>query len=76
VLIGRSATCDFVIADGAVSAEHAVLMHIDGDWTLRDRGSTNGTYVNGLRVVDEMVVRAGDELALGYSRFILAPPRL
>jgi len=75
VLIGRSAACDFVIADGTVSAEHAVLMHIDGDWTLRDNGSTNGTYVNGLRVVDEMLVRAGDELALGYSRFILAPPR-
>jgi pSer/pThr/pTyr-binding forkhead associated (FHA) protein len=50
-------------------------MHIDGDWTLRDNGSTNGTYVNGLRVVDEMPVRAGDELALGCSRFILAPPR-
>ena len=71
----RSAACDFVIADGTVSAEHAVSMHINGDWTLRDNGSTNGTYVNGLRVVDEMVVRAGDELALGYSRFILAPPR-
>jgi len=47
VLIGRSRSCDVVITDRAVSAEHAVLRYIDGYWTLRDNGSTNGTYVNG-----------------------------
>ena len=72
VLIGRSRSCDVVITDRAVSAEHAVLRYIDGYWTLRDNGSTNGTYVNGWRVFDGVVVRPGDELELGYTRFILA----
>jgi hypothetical protein len=75
VLIGRSRWCDVVVPDTTVSARHAVLARIDDEWTVRDRGSRNGTYVNGWRVLDEIVVRPGDELALGNSRFVLAAPR-
>jgi hypothetical protein len=75
VVIGRSPLADFVIADGTVSLRHAVLRYADGSWTLRDEGSTNGTFLNGWRVADEIVVRPGDELLLGCTRFVLTLPR-
>lgn len=76
VVIGRSSASDFVVTDDTVSARHAVLMYADGGWTLRDVGSLNGTFVNGWRVVDEIVVRPGDELRVGESRYILASPTI
>jgi hypothetical protein len=76
VVIGRSPLSDFVVADQTVSARHAVLTYIDGSWALKDEGSRNGTYINGWRVVDQIVVRPGDELSLGESRFILASPSI
>jgi hypothetical protein len=72
VVIGRATDCDFVVADATVSAKHAIMTLSDGAWVLRDAGSSNGTYVNGWRVIDEVVVRPGDELTLGCSNFILA----
>jgi hypothetical protein len=74
LVIGRSPWSDFVVADPAVSSRHALLTHTAGTWTLADAGSTNGTFVNGWRIADPIVVRPGDELLLGRSRFILAPP--
>jgi pSer/pThr/pTyr-binding forkhead associated (FHA) protein len=76
VIIGRSPSADFVVADPAVSLTHAVLSYSRGMWSLEDAGSTNGTYVNGWRVSDPIVVRPGDELALGETTFVLASPRL
>jgi hypothetical protein len=74
VVIGRSPASDFVVSDETVSGRHAVLSYVDGGWALRDVGSLNGTFVNGWRVVDQILVRPGDELKIGDSRFILASP--
>lgn len=74
VVIGRSPASDFVVADDTVSARHAVLMYADERWTLRDVGSLNGTFVNDWRVADEILVRPGDELRVGESRFMLVSP--
>lgn len=70
--LGRSARCDCVFGDRAVSRLHASLRHVDGTWWLRDEGSTNGTWVNGRRVTSPIEVRAGDEVVLGRMRFVLA----
>jgi FHA domain/Domain of unknown function (DUF1707) len=76
VVIGRSPQADFVVADETVSARHALLTYANGDWALEDAGSLNGTYVNGWRVVEPILVRPGDELTIGSSRFILVPPTI
>jgi pSer/pThr/pTyr-binding forkhead associated (FHA) protein len=48
--IGRSTTSDIIISDPSVSKVHAEL-YIDGNSvSVRDLGSTNGTYVNGNRI--------------------------
>ncbi len=41
-------------------------------WVLRDLGSTNGTTVNGRRVVGAAVVREGDQVGFGRMLFRLA----
>jgi hypothetical protein len=68
--LGRSSTCELVFADDTVSRLHAELRIVDGRWILRDLGSSNGTWVNGRRVM-EAEVAAGDEVHLGHCRFRL-----
>ena len=70
LLLGRSSACQLVFADDTVSRRHAELRLVDGRWMLRDLGSSNGTWVNGRRVL-EAEVAAGDEVHLGACRFRL-----
>ena len=45
VQIGRSQSCEVVLADPKCSRRHAVLYTLDGCLALRDLGSRNGTWV-------------------------------
>jgi S1-C subfamily serine protease len=59
-LIGRDDTCNLPLRDAKISRRHVVLeLRPEGTATLRDLGSSNGTYVNGQRV--ESAVLAGRE---------------
>ncbi len=53
-----------------VSRRHAELRIETGCWLLRDLGSSNGTWVNGRRVV-EAEVRPGDLIHLGAAEIRL-----
>ena len=64
LMLGRSSECQLVFADDTVSRRHAELRLVEGRWMLRDLGSSNGTWVNGRRVL-EAEVAPGDELQLG-----------
>lgn len=75
VTIGRSALADFVVADQTVSSRHALLRYDGTSWVLHDAGSTNGTFLNGWRITDPMVVRPGDELTVGESTYLLVRAR-
>jgi len=70
MLLGRSSACQLVFADDTVSRRHAELRLHEGRWILRDLDSSNGTWVNGRRVM-EADVAAGDEVSLGHCRFRL-----
>jgi phosphoserine phosphatase RsbU/P len=67
ITLGRSADCTFKITDNFLSRKHAELVSREGIWYLRDCGSANGTYVNGVRIAGEAEVRAGDCIRLGDS---------
>ena len=45
ITIGRAADCTLVIDDEFASGRHARISRQDGQWTLEDLGSTNGTYL-------------------------------
>lgn len=49
-LVGRAAYCGVVLVDPRVSAEHASIYFDKGTWYLRDLASTNGTYLDGVKI--------------------------
>jgi len=63
--IGRQTTCDIVIADHNVSRVHAELTTVGGTWRIDDRGSTNGTRVNGVIIAEPTPLATGDVIAFG-----------
>ncbi|WP_051853145.1 DUF1707 and FHA domain-containing protein [Streptomyces aureocirculatus] len=70
--IGRDPANGLRLSHDTVSRVHAELTFQGGLWVLRDLGSTNGTAVNGRRVIGAAVVRAGDQVAFGSITFCLA----
>ena len=70
LLVGRHAGCDVVLGDVSVSRRHARLTFRDGRWVLRDLDSTNGTRVNGRRVV-RCRLEPGDRLRLGSAELLV-----
>lgn len=66
VIIGRSSDLDVTLMEDMVSRRHAVL-RIQGDRIeIRDRGSTNGTFVNGEKI-RTATVGQGDRILIGTS---------
>jgi len=63
--IGRQAGSSIHIPDSNVSRLHAELRRVAGSWTIEDRGSTNGTRINGTMTVDPTPLAEGDVIALG-----------
>ncbi|HTP08882.1 MAG TPA: FHA domain-containing protein [Anaerolineae bacterium] len=62
--IGRHPTNQLVVDVPTVSAEHALVEYRAGAYHLIDRGSRNGTFVNGQRI-DETDLTDGDLIRLG-----------
>jgi len=69
--LGRDVNNTVVIEDGFVSADHAMLAFRGRVWFLEDRGSTNGTYLNGQPVLGTVPLGYGDEIQLGAVRLRL-----
>lgn len=66
-VIGRAPDCDLVIAHPQVSARHCRLIRTGTGWVLEDLGSTNGTFVNGVRIQGAVTVRPGDQVLLANA---------
>jgi two-component system, cell cycle response regulator len=64
--IGRASECEIHIRDETVSRQHAQVIFDDRGCHLRDLGSHNGTYINGVRTGEADLV-AGDRIQLGRS---------
>jgi pSer/pThr/pTyr-binding forkhead associated (FHA) protein len=65
VVIGRSPYCSMVIDNETLSRVHAAVSMVDDGVEIRDLGSSNGTYVNGVRITAPTQVKPGDEIMLG-----------
>ena len=68
VTVGRSTIATVVVDDLYVSDEHAQIIPADVGWTVRDLGSTNGTFLNGAKVTQATPLSAGDQLRIGKTR--------
>ncbi len=65
---------DIVLSDPSVSREHALIREQDGHYTLYDRGSSGGTYVNGERLRQPAMLYNGDVIILGEVRLTFVAP--
>ncbi|MEX2219785.1 MAG: FHA domain-containing protein [Phycisphaerales bacterium] len=70
-VIGRKPDCNIRVPVPSVSREHCELLLKEGRVTVRDLGSSNGTYVNRQRIQGEAPLSAGDLLALGPAVFVV-----
>lgn len=73
--IGRDVNNSIVIDDSFVSADHSLLTFRGRAWYVEDRGSTNGTWLNGQRVEGLLPLGYGDELQIGQVRMRLERTR-
>jgi len=68
-VVGRSATiCDLPLNNTSVSKLHCILVKTDGLVYMRDLGSTNGTRVNGQRVLRGALL-PGDQISFSGSAY-------
>jgi len=65
VVIGREAGNDIVLEDPQVSRRHARLTQQGDSYVVEDLGSTNGSFINGHRVMGSTPLNPGDKLGLG-----------
>lgn len=67
--VGRDVELDLTLRDKSVSRLHAELLLGAGGMQVRDRGSTNGTWVNRCRVETPVTLQRGDILHFGDIEF-------
>ena len=63
--IGRAPTNQIVIPDDICSRNHCEVFTTDGEWTLRDLESRNGTLLAGRPVTEDSPLEDGDEIQIG-----------
>jgi len=76
IVVGRAVTSDLPVYDPTVSRKHAEVVATPTGATVKDLGSSNGTFVNGTRVT-EASLSSGDVVTFGKVAFNLqelAPP--
>lgn len=69
VSVGRDAKNTIIIDDPFASREHCVIKKVEGKYLLIDLNSSNGSFINGKRIVQH-VLKHGDRLELGKATII------
>src|SRR4051812_37173699 len=69
-LVGRDSR-QLPLTDNTVSRKHCELVpEENGDWMLRDLGSSNGSYVNGMRITGKHALKLGDQIRVGRTLMV------
>ena len=69
-VIGRGSQGDIVLRDDIASRQHAEVARMEAgadclEYYIRDLGSTNGTFLNGTRLVSQQLLQDGDKVKIG-----------
>ena len=69
VVIGRSTECDIQLGIQNVSRKHAHVSLHNEEYLIEDLGSTNGVFVNGIKIV-KCVLRNNDQIEIGGVKLV------
>jgi two-component system NtrC family sensor kinase len=74
VSIGRGVRNQIRVLDTEISRHHAVISYADGAFTLTDRNSSNGTFLNGLSISSHRLT-IGDQIQIGRTTLLFSEER-
>ena len=67
--VGRNGKrCDLTISDDMISGLHLILSYTRGILTVADAGSTNGTFVSGIKIDKPRQLQNGDTIVIGKTK--------
>ena len=72
IVIGTHERCDFVLSEPTASRQHCEILLVDRGYAIRDLESTNGTFIDDVRV-REVVVDRETKLRIGDATIRLLP---
>ena len=72
-VIGRDPACEVCLRDPGISRAHARLVLKGTRYVLVDAGSSNGTFINGVRI-SEAEIEAGDQIRVGNTIMAVGRP--
>lgn len=75
-VIGRAARCDLVIKQSGISIEHARITRKGDAFILTNRSADAGTYVNGVRIEEPVVLREKDQISFADRNYVFSAGRL
>ncbi|MFQ5581877.1 MAG: adenylate/guanylate cyclase domain-containing protein [Mariprofundaceae bacterium] len=64
--IGRHPRCTICLHDPMISKRHAVIRHTEDGYIFEDRGSSNGSFLDGVRV-SQHTLKDGDKINIGKA---------
>jgi len=73
--VGRSSSCDLVLADTLVSRRHAAFLASPAGLVVQDLGSRNGVLLNGVRVDGTAPLKHGDRVTIGGVQLTVVETR-
>lgn len=76
IVIGRSSQCDITLTGDGVSRRHAILQKTATGWQITDLNSTNGTYLEGKKLLADIPepLEPGQEVRIGPNFLRWQPP--
>lgn len=67
VIVGRSDMCEIRMDDKYLARQHFAIERVENGLVVTDLGSTNGTYINGVKIGSRTFLRSGDRIEAGNS---------
>lgn len=70
ITLGRGNDNQIILKDPYISKKHLKIVEDEGKFYLEDLNSSDGTYVNGERIMDVVELKNGDRIRVGQVEFL------
>ena len=70
IFVGRADICELSFADNKLSKQHFVIEEENGEFFITDLGSTNGTFINGVRMQNRRKLNDDDTITAGQEKLV------